>query len=55
MIIIPVGINGSGPYDFLLDTGCAKTIVDQKLADQLGLPRAGEKTVVGILLPPGCR
>ncbi len=49
MIIIPVGINGSGPYDFLLDTGCAKTIVDQKLADQLGLPRAGEKTVVGIL------
>ena len=49
MIIVPVSINGSGPYDFLLDTGCAKTIVDQKLADQLGLPRAGEKTVVGIL------
>jgi predicted aspartyl protease len=49
MIIIPVSINGSGPYDFLLDTGCAKTIVDQKLADQLGLPREGEKTVVGIL------
>ena len=49
MIIVPVTINGSGPYDFLLDTGCAKTIVDQKLADQLGLPRAGEKTVVGML------
>ncbi len=49
MIIVPVSINGSGPYDFLLDTGCAKTIIDQKLADQLGLPHAGEKTVVGIL------
>lgn len=49
MIIIPVSINGSGPYEFLLDTGCAKTIVDQKLADQLGLPRAGEKTIVGVL------
>jgi hypothetical protein len=49
MIIVPVSINGSGPYDFLLDTGAAKTMVDQKLADQLGLPRAGEKTVVGVL------
>jgi predicted aspartyl protease len=49
MIIVPVSINGSGPYDFMLDTGCAKTIVDQKLADELGLPRVGEKTIVGVL------
>jgi predicted aspartyl protease len=49
MIIVPVSINGSGPYDFMLDTGCAKTIVDQKLADELGLPRVGERTLVGAL------
>jgi hypothetical protein len=49
MIIVPVSINGSGPYDFLLDTGSAKTMVDQKLADELGLPRSGEKTVHGML------
>jgi predicted aspartyl protease len=50
MIIVPVSINGSGPYDFLLDTGCAQTMIDQKLADELGLPRVdGEKTVVGVL------
>lgn len=49
MIIVPVSINGSRPYDFTLDTGSAKTIIDQKLADQLGLPQKGEKTVVGIL------
>jgi predicted aspartyl protease len=49
MIIVPVSINGSGPYDFLLDTGSAKSMVDQKLADELGLPRVGEKTIVGVL------
>jgi predicted aspartyl protease len=49
MIIVPVSIDGSGPYDFMLDTGCAKTIVDQKLAEQLGLPRVGEKTIVGVM------
>ena len=49
MIIVPVSINGSGPYDFLLDTGCAKTIVDQKLADELRLTRVGERTVAGVL------
>jgi predicted aspartyl protease len=49
MIIVPVRINDSGPYDFMLDTGCAKTIVDRKLADELGLAPVGEKTVVGVL------
>ena len=49
MILVPVSINGSGPYDFLLDTGCAKTMVDEKLAGELGLPRLSEKTVTGVL------
>ena len=49
MIIVPVSINGSGPYDFMLDTGCSKTMVDQKLAEKLHLLRVGEKTVVGVL------
>ena len=49
MIIVPVSINGFGPYDFILDTGCAKTIVDKKLAYELDLPHVGEKTVVGVL------
>src|SRR5215469_6592386 len=45
----PVSINGSGPYDFLLDTGCSRTIVYKKLADQLGLPRVSEGTIAGVL------
>jgi predicted aspartyl protease len=49
MIIVPVSINGSGPYDFMLDTGCSKSIVDKRLADQLGLSRVSGKTVVGML------
>ncbi len=49
MIIVPVSINGSGPYDFLLDTGASKTIIDQKLADELALPRVTEKNVSGML------
>jgi predicted aspartyl protease len=49
MIIVPVSINGSVPYDFLLDTGAAKSMVDRKLADELALPRVAEKTVTGML------
>ncbi len=49
MIIVPVSINGSGPFDFLLDTGSSKTIVDRKLAEELGLPIVGENTIVGVL------
>ena len=47
MIVVPVTINGSGPYDFLLDTGSTNSMLDQRLADELALRREGEATVVG--------
>lgn len=37
-IIVPVMLNGSGPWDFVLDTGATMTCVDQALADSLALP-----------------
>lgn len=37
-IIVPVTINGQGPFDFVLDTGATVTCIDQALADSLGLP-----------------
>jgi predicted aspartyl protease len=37
-IIVPVYLNGQGPYDFVLDTGATLTCVDRKLADELDLP-----------------
>ena len=49
MIIVPVSINSSDPYDFMLDTGSAKTMVDRKLTRELGLPAVAEKTVIGVL------
>ncbi len=37
-LIVPVKINGQGPYDFVLDTGATFTCVDRPLADELKLP-----------------
>ena len=35
-LIVPVSINGSGPYPFLLDTGSNSTLVRNELLDTLG-------------------
>lgn len=38
VIVVPVRINGQGPYDFVVDTGATFTCVDQELAEALSLP-----------------
>jgi predicted aspartyl protease len=43
MLIVPVLINGCGPFDFVLDTGSSRTIVDKKLASQLALKADGSE------------
>lgn len=48
LIVVPVMVNGSGPYDFVLDTGSNNTMLDQKLADELGLPRGKTTTHLGV-------
>src|SRR5579885_2426712 len=47
-ILVPVQINGQGPYNFVLDTGATFTCVDQKLADQLKLPASHSLAGFGI-------
>ena len=37
-IIVPVKINGKGPYKFVLDTGATFTCIDMKLVEELKLP-----------------
>ena len=37
-IIVPVKINGKGPYRFVLDTGATFTCIDNKLVEELKLP-----------------
>jgi len=46
MILVPVTIDGQGPYDFALDTGAGITLIDTQLADTLRLPVTGNSAQV---------
>ena len=48
LIIVPVVINHSGPYEFLVDTGTRFTIVDPLLATELHLKTQGRIGVDGV-------
>jgi hypothetical protein len=45
---VPVVINRTGPYEFLVDTGAGSTIVDPVLATDLHLRTRGSAEVVGV-------
>jgi hypothetical protein len=47
-IIVPLAINHTGPYDFLVDTGAQVTTVDPALAAQLHLRIEGTTGFVGV-------
>jgi hypothetical protein len=47
-IIVPVAINGTGPYDFLVDTGAQITTVDPALAKALNLKIEGSIGIIGV-------
>ena len=46
IVIIPVMLNGSGPYDFLLDTGDQLTVIEPGLAEELHLMSQGMAHVI---------
>src|SRR4051794_5335513 len=37
LFVVPVQVNGTGPYDFLVDTGAQVNSIDETLAAQLHL------------------
>lgn len=41
LLVIPVKINQSGPFDFIVDTGNQLNVIDPALADQLNLKSQG--------------
>lgn len=48
IIIVPVFLNGSGPYNFILDTGAGHCIItDPQLVDSLGLSRGKSIAIKG--------
>jgi predicted aspartyl protease len=46
-LMVPVYLNGQGPFDFVLDTGATLTCVDQAVATRLQLPTARGMVGVG--------
>ena len=46
MVLVPITIDGHGPYNFALDTGAGITLIDTQLADELHLPVTGGSTQV---------
>ena len=45
-VMVPVTVNGSGPYDFMLDTGSTITSVDRELGQELALQSQGQGVVM---------
>jgi hypothetical protein len=46
-IIVPVEVNGSGPYPFIIDTGSQISVIDTSLAANLNINPEGTVGVVG--------
>ena len=47
-IAMPVTVNGSGPYDFMVDTGAQVTIIDPALANELKLEGKDSINVIAV-------
>jgi hypothetical protein len=47
-LMVPVYLNGAGPFSFVLDTGATMTCIDEGVALRLELPEAGGQTGVGM-------
>lgn len=45
LVLVPVTVNGSGPHQFILDTGGATTIVSDALVRKLGLSATGNHRI----------
>jgi hypothetical protein len=43
LAVVPVMIEGHGPYSFALDTGASASLVDSQVAQVLRVPKAGTK------------
>ena len=48
LIVVPIEINHSGPYDFVVDTGAQITTIEPGLASELNLKDQGTTGVAGV-------
>jgi hypothetical protein len=49
LIVVQAMVNGTGPFNFLLDTGSTRTVIDPELARQLQAPVIGEVSLTTVL------
>jgi hypothetical protein len=47
LALVPVKIDGAGPFTFALDTGASRSLVDSQLAKKLHVPKQGAATKAG--------
>jgi len=47
VVLVPVLVNGKGPYQFALDTGAGQTVVSSELAEELVLGHGEEREALG--------
>src|SRR4051812_48397489 len=43
LILLPVHVNGRGPYDFIFDTGAGTSLLSSQLAKEIGVQILGSK------------
>ncbi len=47
VVLVPVLVNGRGPFQFALDTGAGQTVVSSALAKELALDQGEKKEALG--------
>lgn len=47
VVLVPVLLNGKGPYQFALDTGAGQTVVSSEVARELALEQGEKKEALG--------
>jgi hypothetical protein len=49
LMVVQARVNGAGPFNFLVDTGTTRTVIDPDLARQLQAPAVGQVNVTTVL------
>jgi len=47
VVLVPVLVNGKGPYQFALDTGAGESVVSSELAKELALDQGEKREALG--------
>jgi len=47
LLLVPCAVNGSGPFEFILDSGASTSLVSRELADRLAIEATGSREGTG--------